>query len=76
MTCRAEEFIKLIRQKGMRLSENDKLQIEMLIRRGCKIFSDLGDKYNKFCVTEYNYRKAINDPVTQEEDRKRRWKHD
>jgi hypothetical protein len=59
---------------GSRLSESDKLLMEFLIRHRCRHLNNLEKDYNEFCVREGNYRKMINDPVTQEEDRKRRWR--
>jgi hypothetical protein len=48
--------------------------MEFLIRHRCRHLNNLEKDYNEFCVREGNYRKMINDPVTQEEDRKRRWR--
>ena len=71
MICDALTFIERIRVEGAKLSEATKLQIEFLIRNGCKHLNNLEKDYNTFLIKEDQRRRAINDPSRNEEDRKR-----
>ena len=69
--CNALTFLE--RLKVDHMSEKDKLDIELFIKIGCSHMKKLEEEYNGFCIEEFQRRKSLNDPTTQEGDRKSWW---
>jgi len=69
MKCPAQVFVELLQKR--KLTDPEYFTCENLVRYGCPAFKELEAAFSKHAIKLYNDRKALEDPTTQEQDRKR-----